>query len=147
MDVDSDLEQLMSHIGDFGTYQLQQSLLHMLTLVTVAAVPDHRCEVPGVDENGTVALWDSPEVLASIPLIRDGVLDSCHLIDPTTNSSVKCNKWVYDNTYYQSSRVIEWNLVCDKRWMGAVAQSAYMFDVFTGAVVLGSMADKYVVYQ
>jgi hypothetical protein len=38
--------------GDFGTYQLRQSLLHMLaaltaglhmlTLVTVAAVPDHR---------------------------------------------------------------------------------------------------------
>jgi hypothetical protein len=66
-----------------------------------------RCEVPGVDENGTVALWDSPEVLASVPLIRDGVLDSCHLIDPNTNSSVKCNKWVYDNTYYHSSRAIE----------------------------------------
>lgn len=27
--------------------------------------------------------------------------------------------------------------------MGAVAQSIYMFGVFTGAVVLGNMADKY----
>jgi hypothetical protein len=31
--------------------------------------------------------------------------------------------------------------------MGAVAQTAYMFGVFTGAVVLGTMADKYVVNQ
>jgi hypothetical protein len=40
--------------GDFGPYQLRQSLLHMLaaltaglhmlTLVTVAAVPDHRLD-------------------------------------------------------------------------------------------------------
>ncbi|XP_069696534.1 organic cation transporter protein [Periplaneta americana] len=153
MDLDSDLEQLMAHIGDFGTYQLRQSLLHMLaaltaglhmlTLVTVAAVPDHRCAVPDIDENGTFASWGSPEVVASIPLTKDGSLDSCHLLDPTTNSSVSCDHWVYDDTYYKSSRAIEWNLVCDKRWMGAVAQSAYMFGVFTGAVVLGSMADKY----
>jgi hypothetical protein len=31
--------------------------------------------------------------------------------------------------------------------MGAVAQSAYMFGVFTGAVVLGSVADKYIFNQ
>jgi len=41
--------------GDFGQYQLRQSLLHMLaaltaglhmlTLVTVAAVPDHRLDI------------------------------------------------------------------------------------------------------
>jgi MFS family permease len=109
----------------------------------VAAVPDHRCAVPGVDENGTVALWNSSEVMSSVPLTKDGALDSCHLIDVTTNSSVKCSLWVYDNTYYQSSKAIEWNLVCDRRWMGAVAQTSYMFGVFTGAVLLGSMADKY----
>ncbi|KAJ9584030.1 hypothetical protein L9F63_021634, partial [Diploptera punctata] len=151
MDVDNDLEQLMSYIGDFGKYQLGQSLLHMLcaltaglhmlTLVTVAAVPDHRCLIPEEDDNST--LWNNPDALSWIPRNKDGDLDSCHMVDKITNSSVKCNQWVYDNTYYLSSRAIEWNLVCDKRWMGAVAQSAYMFGVFTGAVVLGSLADKY----
>lgn len=34
-------------------------------------------------------------------------------------------------------------MICDNRWMGCVAQSSYMFGVFTGAVVLGSLADKY----
>lgn len=34
-------------------------------------------------------------------------------------------------------------MVCDNRWMGNVAQMSYMLGVFTGAVVLGSLADKY----
>lgn len=36
----------------------------------------------------------------------------------------------------------QWNMVCDRRWMLAVAQITYMFGVFTGAVTLGSLADK-----
>jgi hypothetical protein len=65
-----------------------------------------RCVVPDVDKNGTMS-WSSSDVLASIPHTEDGILDSCHVIDPTTNSSVKCSQWVYDNTYYHSSRAIE----------------------------------------
>jgi len=36
-------------------------------------------------------------------------------------------------------------MICDNRWMGSLAQMSYMFGVFTGAVVLGSLADKYAV--
>lgn len=135
----------------FGRYQLRQFLLHilaamtaglhMLTLVTVAAVPDHRCFVAGVDDNAT-APWDSPLVVAAIPRDSQGALDSCHLLDGS-NHSVSCDAWVYDRTYYQSSKAIDWNFVCYRRWMGAVAQTCYMFGVFTGAVMLGSLADKF----
>lgn len=55
---------------------------------------------------------------------------------------VSCESYVYDPTYYVSSRTIEWDLVCDRRWMGALIQCAYMLGVFTGAVVLGGLADK-----
>ncbi|XP_049807194.1 organic cation transporter protein isoform X1 [Schistocerca nitens] len=152
MDVDNDLEQLMAHLGEFGPYQMRQFALHimaaftagmhMLSLVTVAAVPDHRCAIPGVDVNGSVAPWNTSELTFHIPRGKDG-LDSCRIIDHSTNQSIKCDSWVFDNTYYESSKAIEWNFVCDRRWMGAVAQSAYMFGVFTGAVVLGSLADKF----
>lgn len=60
-----------------------------------------------------------------------------------SNDTTTCSKWVWDTTYRSSSRAIEWNLICDRRWMGAVAQTVYMLGVFTGAVVLGGMADKY----
>lgn len=151
-ELDNDLEELMSHLGDFGKYQAWQFSLHiisaltagmhMMTLVTVAAVPDHRCVVPGVDFDNFTAPWNSSEVLDAIPNKTSGGLDSCQIF--TANGTTEaCTSWVYDTTYYQSSRGMEWDFVCSRRWMGALAQSAYMLGVFTGAVTLGSLADKY----
>lgn len=137
--------------GDFGRYQGFQFFLHilsaltagmhMMSLVTVAAVPEHRCFIPGVDTNSTsYASWNSTEVLDSIPMKGDA-LDNCHMYGPN-ETIIECMSYIYDNTYYKSSRTIDWNFVCDKRWMGSIAQTIYMFGVFTGAVVLGGMADK-----
>lgn len=77
-----------------------------------------------------------------IPRLPSGKFDSCSLFNATTNSSYKCDSWVFDHQYYGTTRATEWKFICDQRWMGAVAQSTYMFGVFTGAVVLGNMADK-----
>ncbi|XP_077287514.1 organic cation transporter protein isoform X2 [Arctopsyche grandis] len=114
--------------------------MHMLSLTTVAAVPDHRCAVPGVDGN-TSALWNSTEIINAIPKAPSGKLESCLILDENGEPKM-CDSWVYDQTYHPSSLVVDWNLVCDKRWMGALAQCLYMLGVFTGAVVLGGMADK-----
>ncbi|XP_012268389.2 organic cation transporter protein [Athalia rosae] len=151
-DVDNDLEELMSRLGDFGKYQAWQFSLHvisaltagmhMMTLVTVAAVPDHRCAIPGVDADNFTAHWNSSEVLDSIPRSELGALDSCRIYG-ANGTTTDCDSWVYDTTYYRSSRGMEWNFVCSRRWMGALAQSAYMIGVFTGAVTLGSLADTH----
>ncbi|XP_050296071.1 organic cation transporter protein isoform X1 [Anthonomus grandis grandis] len=149
MDQTHDLDTLMGYMGDFGKYQAWQFFLHilsaataglnMLSLVTVAAVPDHRCQIP--DEDDTV--FNNTLLSDYMQYLPNGALDRCQYLNVTTNETVRCNSWVYDDTYYKSSRAIEWNFVCDQRWMGAVAQSMYMFGVFTGAVTLGNMADKY----
>lgn len=78
-----------------------------------------------------------------IPRLPAGGMDSCSLFNGTNETFTRCNNWVYDTTYYQSSRAIEWDFVCDRRWMGAVAQSAYMGGVLLGAISLGNAADKY----
>ncbi|CAH2047294.1 unnamed protein product, partial [Iphiclides podalirius] len=152
MDKDHALEEMMGKLGDFGRYQCFQFILHilaamtagmhMLSLVTVAAVPEHRCWIEGLDTNESIAAWNSTEVLAAIPSTLDGRIHSCYMFNEF-NETVKCSKWVFDTQYRSSSRAIEWDFVCDKRWMGAVAQTVYMLGVFTGAVVLGGMADKY----
>ncbi|XP_075974991.1 organic cation transporter protein isoform X1 [Anticarsia gemmatalis] len=152
MDKDHALEEMMGKLGDFGRYQCFQFILHilaamtagmhMLSLVTVAAVPDHRCWIDGVDTNESVADWNSSQILAAIPRTPSGSLHNCLIYD-NNSETMTCSKWVFDTTYRSSSRAIEWNLVCDQRWMGALAQSIYMLGVFTGAVVLGGMADKY----
>ncbi|XP_020287877.1 organic cation transporter protein [Pseudomyrmex gracilis] len=156
--VDTDLEELMSHLGEFGKYQAQQYALHilaaltaglhMLSLLTVGAVPAHRCEIPGVNvssalvdplDSTTVSNWRNASILLEdVPR----VIDSCHYLD-RDNVTRECISWTYDTTHFQSSRGIEWNFVCSRRWMGAAAQSSYMFGVFAGAVTLGSMADTY----
>lgn len=137
--------------GDFGRYQALQFFLHvlsavtagihMLSLVTVAAVPDHRCFIESIDTNVSYAPWNSSEILAAIPQ-KNGGLDSCAMFGGNNDTIVPCTAYVYDDTYYKSSRTIEWNFVCDKRWMGAIAQTIFMFGVFTGAIVLGGLADK-----
>lgn len=160
--VDTDLEELMSHLGEFGKYQARQYVLHilaaltaglhMLSLLTVGAVPAHRCEIPEV--NVSYALASSADLPlnstansdwrnASI-LLQDlpRGIDSCHYLD-RDNVTRECTSWTYDTTHFQSSRGIEWDFVCSRRWMGAAAQSSYMFGVFAGAVTLGSMADAY----
>ncbi|XP_022122113.2 organic cation transporter protein isoform X1 [Pieris rapae] len=152
MDKEHALEEMMGKLGDFGKYQAFQFFLHilaamtaglhMLSLVTVAAVPEHRCWVEGVDTNETIASWNSTEILQSIPLTLTGGLHNC-LVYNEYNETEACTKWVYDSKYRTSSRAIEWDLVCDQRWKGALAQTIYMLGVFTGAVYLGGLADKY----
>lgn len=108
----------------------------MLSLVTIAAVPDHRCFIEGVDLNSTIAAWNSTEIREAIPLIN-GELDSCNMFIPGTNETTSCSQFVYDDTYYKDTRSMDWNMVCDNRFRGAIAQTIYMLGVFTGAVVLG----------
>lgn len=115
--------------------------LHMLSLVTVAAVPDHRCYVEGIDTINTTAAWNSTQILKAFATKTDGSVDYCHLLDGH-NESVSCSSYIYDDTYYKSSRTIDWDFVCEKRWMGSIAQTIFMLGVFTGAVTLGGLADK-----
>lgn len=136
--------------GEFGRYQAFQFILHilaattagmhMLSLVTVAAIPEHRCHIDNIDTNKTFAPWNSSEILNAIPKKNNG-LDNCFMYG-INETILPCERYVYDDTYYKSSRTIEWNFVCDKRWMGAIAQTTFMFGVFTGSFILGGLADK-----
>lgn len=114
----------------------------MLSLVAVAGVPEHRCSIPWL-ENDTSISWDSEEVRSAIPSGAQGSLSSCLIKNPSSNMSSLCNDWVYNTTYYTNTRAMEWSMVCERRWMGALAQSVYMLGVFFGAITCGTLADKY----
>lgn len=100
----------------------------MLSLVTVGAIPEHRCFIPGVDTDEEAALWNSTKIWSAIPTDADGGLSSCYMF--SGNNTVACEKYVYDKTYYHSTRATEWDFVCDKRWMIAIAQVCMEFIVF-----------------
>ncbi|XP_030571817.1 organic cation transporter protein [Drosophila novamexicana] len=157
MAVDYVLEDLMGKLGEFGKYQFAQFFLqvlsaltagmHMLSLVTVAAVPEHRCFIAGVDNSSLSQVsetWHSRPIIDAIPLTETGDLESCLMFNASAgdHSRIPCEKYVYDTTYYKSSRTIDWDFVCDRRWMGAIIQTVFMLGTFTGAVTLGGLADK-----
>lgn len=155
MAVDYVLEDLMGKLGEFGKYQFIQFFLqvlsgltaglHMLSLVTVAAVPEHRCFIPGVDNSHFSQVpWNSSAILEAIPSKPNGELDSCRMFNVTAGdqSQIPCESYVYDTTYYKTSRTIDWDFVCERRWMGSIIQTVFMLGVFTGAVTLGGLADK-----
>ncbi|XP_035450168.1 organic cation transporter protein isoform X2 [Spodoptera frugiperda] len=152
MDKDHALEEMMGKLGDFGRYQCFQFILHilaamtagmhMLSLVTVAAVPEHRCYLQGIDSANYTEPFNSSLVQAAIPLNEHGKLESC-LMYGDNKTVVECDSWVYDTQYYSSSRGIEWDFVCSRRWMGASAQTAYMFGVVAGSLIFGRLSDKF----
>lgn len=151
MDRDHALEEMMGKLGDFGRYQGFQFFLHvlaaltagmhMLSLVTVAAVPEHRCAVSHLDNDNYTEPWNSTQLLLAIPTDEFGRLHACNIYGEN-KTILPCNEWVYETKHYSSSRAIEWDFVCHRRWMGAAAQTAYMFGVLLGSVVLGRLCDK-----
>lgn len=85
--------------------------------------------------------WNSSDLLEAIPTNEHGKLESCFYYGGNMTIE-ECDSWVYQTNYFTSSRGIEWNFVCNRRWMGAIAQTAYMFGVVVGSLVLGRLCDK-----
>lgn len=72
-----------------------------------------RCAIPDIGENNTkiwndtYSGWDLEDLKLRVPSGANGGLDSCHLLDPDTNLTTACDRWVYDTQYYKSSRGME----------------------------------------
>ncbi|XP_025412390.1 organic cation transporter protein [Sipha flava] len=142
MEKSVNIDMLMDKLGDFGTYQCRQFLLHllsaftaglhMMTLATVAAEPQYICANTIQPESNMTNWFATPEIFN----------DSCKVMNDF-NETVACEKWIFDRTYYEDTRTTEWMMICDNRWMGSLARMSYMLGVFTGSVVLGSLADKF----
>ncbi|XP_063800904.1 solute carrier family 22 member 6-B-like [Pseudophryne corroboree] len=101
---------------------------HNLMQVFTAAVPPHHCQ-----SNLTLAHSHLPK-------------DSCtRYISLLSNATEPCKQgeWEYDLSEYTSTIITDWDLVCEREWMKELAQSIYMAGVLLGAMVYGSLADRF----
>ncbi|KAM8831928.1 solute carrier family 22 member 13 isoform 2-T2 [Spinachia spinachia] len=118
----------------------------MLVSVFTGAVPPHLCRSSG----GALAPADfNFSHVATVGVRHDG---SCAV--PLNHSGAAAladghrtgtcqGGWEYSTETFQSTTVTEWDLVCDSASMNNMGSSVYMFGLLVGAVVYGSLADKY----
>ncbi|KAJ8361573.1 hypothetical protein SKAU_G00180980 [Synaphobranchus kaupii] len=110
-------ENLLAEIDGFGKFQFLIVLLlliprwtlpgHFLLNNFIAAIPDHRCDIRGLDDGEVFAnLTQDQRLTVSIPAQDDGSLSSCkmfrepqfHLLYNSSNATeipaVPCVEWV-----------------------------------------------------
>lgn len=54
-----------------------------------------------------------------------------------------CSGYVFDHSQVEQSIVTEWDLVCEKEWLGKLTQPTFMLGVLIGALLFGDIADRY----
>ncbi|XP_070706011.1 organic cation transporter protein [Pempheris klunzingeri] len=150
-------DEILCLIGGFGKFQrilyvwicLPQIFLafHMLVSIFTGAVPPHLCRSMSAgataSSNFNLSLQSAPdgwsELSCVAPFNRSGAvaLGDGHPVGTCQGG------WEYSTETFQSTTVTEWDLVCDSASLNNMASSIYMFGLLVGAVVFGSLADKY----
>ncbi|XP_040925406.1 organic cation transporter protein isoform X2 [Betta splendens] len=110
----------------------------MLVSVFTGAVPPHFCRshtnvslMPAVD--------GQPE-----PQCRVLLNHSAAVTPGSGQAASSCpGSWEYSKETFRSTVVTEWDLICDNASLNNVGSSIYMFGLLVGAVLFGTLADKY----
>ncbi|XP_069178058.1 organic cation transporter protein-like isoform X2 [Procambarus clarkii] len=153
-----DFEGINESLGGFGRYQKLVFFLacwgsFMPAMVVVAMtflgnVLNYRCAVPTCDGNTTgfnesYVEWAIPEGdQCHVRSLLNDTTDHC-AEDAFSNSTVPCSEWVYDTSLFTSTTVSEFELTCDKAWLGPLAGSMYMVGMLVGAITIGDVADRF----
>ncbi|XP_006812741.1 organic cation transporter protein-like, partial [Saccoglossus kowalevskii] len=132
---------------------------HAFAQVFLAAKTDHWCYVPELEKyedecnlNNSVTFCQDIIKNQSIPSVKSSsqcgsglVYSNCERYENLSYSmkTMKCNHgWKYDRSQYRSTVFQEFDLVCDRYYLGALSSSAYMAGLFIGSVGFGALSDK-----
>ncbi|XP_026174576.1 organic cation transporter protein [Mastacembelus armatus] len=150
-------DEILFLIEGFGKFQkilyvwicLPQIFLafHMLVSVFTGAVPPHLCRSMGPPA-ATLASSNFSLLAASIhqPELSCMVsLNNSNAATPSDGHPVESCQvgWTYSTETFQSTIVTEWDLVCDNASLNTIGSSIYMFGLLVGAMLFGSLSDKY----
>ncbi|CAF0868235.1 unnamed protein product [Adineta ricciae] len=150
----STIDQLLHDAGSFGLYQKVQFLLVGLLAVVpaatafsyvfIAATPDHRCQIDWPNFTDTFARQsDYHQSYINRYIPSSPKYKKCFIrdINSTNKKLIACKKWVFDDTFYNTTISTEWDLVCNRLHLKAITQNAYIMGT-SGSFVTGIMSDK-----
>jgi OCT family organic cation transporter-like MFS transporter 4/5 len=150
----STIDQLLNDAGSFGLYQKVQFLLVGLLAVLpamtafnyvfIAATPDHRCQlhIPNFTDTFEIQSLEHQNYINQyIPLSPKD--RKCFMYEENSKSKnlIRCSKWVFNNTFYNTTISTEWDLLCNRLHLKGITQNAYIMGT-SGSFLTGIMSDK-----
>ncbi|GFR15254.1 organic cation transporter protein, partial [Trichonephila clavata] len=54
---------------------------------------------------------------------------------------ISCDAWEYDTSFYTSTVLSQWDLVCDREWLVSLSKSVFMAGTFVSNLLFGQLAD------
>ncbi|XP_060081317.1 organic cation transporter protein-like [Ylistrum balloti] len=165
------LDDVLIKLGEFGLYQKYLYLMicftaiypgiYALMSVIFLTAPDHRCKIPGLD-NDTYDIHSTYQqnlVNNYIPPPLDGDThdyDQCHLysIDynnvtfynsnrPINASRTECKEWVYSESVFKETFTSKFNIVCGDKYMTSFIKSLFFVGKLVGAIIFGNLSDGF----
>ncbi|XP_015930794.1 organic cation transporter protein isoform X2 [Parasteatoda tepidariorum] len=160
-------EEFTDIVGGHGKWQMKMYFFcflcswphcfHNLIMTFFAPNVDHWCARPPdmLAANISANEWRNQ----SIPLVvnRAGLIQKSQctlyksilvngsLFVPSTSESAaeSCKSWEYDDSFYKSTMVDDWDLVCDREWLISVSKTVYMVAFLIAATLCGQLSDKF----
>ncbi|XP_037038412.1 solute carrier family 22 member 3-like [Bradysia coprophila] len=161
---DTDFDDLLSYVGDFGTYQVYIFLLMApftvfyvfvyFTQIFITLIPnDYWCNVPELRH-----LEPSDRLRLAVPLI-DGQMSKCTMYmvnytevlnnniteaDPTWPTQSCKFGYEFDHSEIPYTTIAtELGWVCENDYLPTIAQSVFFMGAITGGLLFGWMADHF----
>lgn len=109
------MDLIQKVMGAFGKYHLWLCLLIFLTKLPVAF---HQMAI----------LFLAPRVSYSCGELGDNVCP--------------CPEPVYDTSIFTRSIIMEWDLICDRKWLTSLTQTLFQLGTLIGSVIFGIASDR-----
>ncbi|XP_012907979.1 solute carrier family 22 member 4 isoform X4 [Mustela putorius furo] len=165
-----DYDEVTTFLGEWGPFQrlifflLSASIIpngfNGMSVVFLAAAPEHRCRVPDTanlsrawrNHSIPLRLLDGREVPHSCRRYRLAVIANFSALGLEPGRDVDLEQleqescvdgWEFSQDIYLSTIVTEWSLVCEDDWKTPLTSSLFFVGVLLGSFVSGQLSDRF----